>query len=340
LESLREFLPEDKLWPINNLWLLHADGEVSRQDMFGGYREALEARYGPPVDFHDFLRKAQAMDYESERAMFEAYGRNKYVATGVIQWMLNNAWPSVVYNLYDFYLRTGGGYFGAKKACEPLHIQYSYDDDSVVVVNSFQRSFEALRVEAKLFDFDLKPKFSQSAVTNIPADASTRIFKIPRLEGLTTTYFLKLTLLDSQGETRSSNFYWLSTTRDQFDWGKTHEYFTPVITYSDVTGLNRLPIAALSLKTRTETNKGEDTVHVTLVNSGSALAFSVHLRVLKGQGGPEVIPTFWSDNFLELLPGETQHATANYSRRDLGASPPVISVEGWNVSGKELALGN
>ena len=340
LESLREFLPEDKLWPINNLWLLHADGEVSRQDMFGGYREALEARYGPPVDFHDFLRKAQAMDYESERAMFEAYGRNKYVATGVIQWMLNNAWPSVVYNLYDYYLRTGGGYFGTRKACEPLHIQYSYDDDSVVVVNSFQRGFEALRVEAKLFDFDLKPGFSKSAVTNIPADASTRVFKIPRPEGPAATYFLKLALLDSHGETKSSNFYWLSTKRDQFDWDKTHEYFTPVISYSDVTDLNRFPMAALSLRTRTETSRDEDTVHVTLVNSGPALAFSVHLRLLKGQGGPEVIPTFWSDNFLELLPGETQEATANYSRRDLGASPPVISVEGWNVSGKELAVGN
>ena len=92
------------------------------------------------------------MDYESERAMFEAYGRNKYLSTGVIHWMLNNAWPSVVWNLYDYYLRTGGAYFGTKKACEPLHVQYSYDDDSVVVVNSFDRKFEGLRIEAEISD--------------------------------------------------------------------------------------------------------------------------------------------------------------------------------------------
>ena len=76
------------------------------------------------------------MAYEGERAMFEAYGRNKYTATGVIQWMLNNAWPSLIWHLYDFYLRPGGGYFGTKKANEPLHVQYSYDDRSIAVVNS------------------------------------------------------------------------------------------------------------------------------------------------------------------------------------------------------------
>jgi exo-1,4-beta-D-glucosaminidase len=245
-----------------------------------------------------------------------------------------------VYNLYDYYLRTGGGYFGAKKACEPLHVQYSYDDDSVVVVNSFERPFEGLRVNAELFDADAKSRFSKSAVTNSGADSSTRVFVIPRIQGLSTTYFLKLTLQDQQGEMKSANFYWLSTTRDQFDWKKTHEYFTPVITYSDVTGLNRLPMVSLNLNTRTETNRDEETVHITLVNPSPALAFSVHLRVLKGNGGPELIPTFWSDNFLALLPGETRDVTANYSRQDLGASPPVISVEGWNVSGKELAVGN
>ncbi len=68
------------------------------------------------------------MTYEGERAMFEAYGRNKYTSTGVVQWMLNNAWPSIIWHLYDWYLRPGGGYFGTKKACEPLHVQYSYDD--------------------------------------------------------------------------------------------------------------------------------------------------------------------------------------------------------------------
>ena len=207
LESLRQFLPEDKLWPINEYWMVHADGEVCRGGMLGTYRKALDARYGPPANLQDFLAKSQVMAYEGERAMFEAYGRNKYLSTGVIQWMLNNAWPSVVWHLYDFYLRPAGGYYGTKKACEPLHIQYSYDDDSVVVVNSLYRDFSNLRVEAALFDLDLKPRFSKSVIANIPSDSSTRIFVIPKVEGLTSTYFVKLTLRSAHGEVESSNFY-------------------------------------------------------------------------------------------------------------------------------------
>ncbi len=83
------------------------------------------------------------MNYEAQRAMFEAYGRNKYDSTGVIQWMLNNAWPSIIWNLYDYYLVPSGAYFGSKKACEPLHVQYSYDDNSVAVVNGYDHAFHA-----------------------------------------------------------------------------------------------------------------------------------------------------------------------------------------------------
>jgi exo-1,4-beta-D-glucosaminidase len=340
LESLKEFLPEDKLWPINNEWLLHADGEECRRNMLGAYREGMKARYGAPADLQDFMRKARVMDYESERAMFEAYGRNKYVATGVIQWMVNNAWPDIVWNLYDYYLRTGGAYYGTKKACEPIHVQYSYDDNSVVVVNSLYRNFDSLRVEAHLFDLDLKPQFSKSAMANIPADSSTRIFIIPKLEGLTTTYFLKLALLNAQGEVESSNFYWLSTKPDQFEWKNFRGHSTPITAFSDVTGLSRLPMATLNLRTQTQTAGGKDTVRVTLRNPSEALAFAVHLRVLKGKGGAELIPTFWTDNFLALMPGESQEVTATYSRQDLGSSPPVIAAEGWNVAPLEQGIGN
>ena len=89
------------------------------------------------------------MTYEAERAMFEAYGRNKYVSTGVIQWMMNTAWPGLIWHLYDYYLRPGGGYFGTKKALEPVHVQYSYDDSSIVVVNSTYTDLAGYRVTAE-----------------------------------------------------------------------------------------------------------------------------------------------------------------------------------------------
>src|SRR5205814_5733632 len=100
------------------------------------YTAALDQRYGASASMEEYSLKSQAAAYEGERAMFEAYRRNRYTSTGVIQWMLNNAWPSLIWHLYDWYLMPGGGYFGTKKACEPIHAQYSYDDKSVVVVNT------------------------------------------------------------------------------------------------------------------------------------------------------------------------------------------------------------
>jgi len=146
-DSLRRMLPEDHLWPIDSWWDYHAGGGVFKDVTV--FRTALDARYGPSASLDQFATKAQVMSYEGERAMFEAFGRNKYRATGVIQWMLNNAWPSMIWHLYDYYLRPGGSYFGAKKACEPLHIQYSYDDHSIAAVNSLYQDFHGLKARRK-----------------------------------------------------------------------------------------------------------------------------------------------------------------------------------------------
>ncbi|PYT49250.1 MAG: glycosyl hydrolase family 2, partial [Acidobacteria bacterium] len=128
-ESLEKFIPQDHLWPIDEVWNFHAGGErFTTVDIF---TDGLNRRYGQAASLDDYERKAQALTYDGERAMFEAYARNKYTSTGVIQWMLNNAWPSLIWHLYDYYLVPAGGYFGTKKACEPVHVQYSYDDNSV-----------------------------------------------------------------------------------------------------------------------------------------------------------------------------------------------------------------
>ena len=133
------------------------------------------------------------MTYEGERAMFEAYARNKYTSTGVIQWMLNNAWPSMIWHLYDYYLRPGGGYFGTKKACEPVHVQYSYDDRSVVVVNGTDTRVPGTLV-ARVLNVDGTEQFSREAAVDIGPDSATRMFTIPEIGGLSSTYFVDLRL--------------------------------------------------------------------------------------------------------------------------------------------------
>ena len=113
--------------------------------------------------------------------MFEAFGRNKYGSTGLIQWMLNNAWPSMIWHLYDFYLRPGGTYFAAKRGCEPLHIQYSYDDASVVVVNSYRRPFDNLQARVRVFNLDMSPRLDQAAVVAVAPDSVTKALTLPTI---------------------------------------------------------------------------------------------------------------------------------------------------------------
>ena len=139
----------------------------------------MNATYGTPHDLADYARISQAMTYDGERAMYEAYSRNKYTSTGVIQWMLNNAWPSMIWHLYDYYLDAGGGYYGTKKACEPFHVQYSYDDHSVYVVNSEYRAAGKLEVDATLYDLHMKQLFSQHATVDSAPDSSLKALTIP-----------------------------------------------------------------------------------------------------------------------------------------------------------------
>src|SRR5258708_13662790 len=130
------------------------------------------------------MRKGQAKTYDGERAMFEAYGRNKDTSTGVIQWMLNNSWPSLIWHLYDYYLIPAGGYFGTKKAMEPIHVQYSWDDNSVAVVNSTYEAVKGVKVSAKLYNLDSKEKGSQEGTMNIAPNSTTKPSHLPTTERL------------------------------------------------------------------------------------------------------------------------------------------------------------
>jgi exo-1,4-beta-D-glucosaminidase len=271
--------------------------------------------------------------------MFEAFGRNKYASTGVIQWMLNSAWPSMLWHLYDYYLRPSGSYFGTKKACEPLHVQYSYDDASIVVVNSFYKAFTGMKVQAKVYNLDMAEKYSKQAVLDVPSDSATRLFTIPEITGLSTTYFVHLRLEDREGRLVSSNFYWLSTKPDVLDWDKSTWYRTPTKSFSDLRALAGLPLVGLNVSATSEAQGPDGVTRVRLENPSQTLAFCVHLRVMKAAGTPEeseVLPVLWQDNYFALLPGEKRDVSASYGTTDAGKLPVSVRVDGWNVKPWQL----
>ena len=331
VESIRAMVGKEHMWPIDDFWNYHAGGGEFKT--IGVFSEALANRYGKSDNVEDFAMKSQVQTYEGVRAMYEAYSRNKYEATGVIQWMLNNAWPSMIWHLYDYYLRPGGGYFGAKRALEPLHPVYGYDDHSIWVVSSQYEDATGLKLTSKIYNLDMTEKFTQENAVDAAADSTAKIFTLPDVPALSPTYFLSLRLEDSAGKLVGSNLYWLSIKPETIDWAKANWYMTPTASFADFTALSQLPKVKVKVGDASEKNGEEELTHVYLENPSQSLAFFVRLKVVKGPKGEEILPVVWEDNYISLMPGEKREVTATYRASELGETKPTVEISGWNVTG-------
>jgi exo-1,4-beta-D-glucosaminidase len=329
IESIKAMVGKDHLWPIDDFWNYHTGGGEFKT--IGVFTDALTNRYGKSDNVEDFALKSQMQTYEGVRAMYEAYSRNKYQSAGVIQWMLNNAWPSMIWHLYDYYLRPGGGYFGAKRALEPLHPVYGYDDHSIWLVSSQYEDAKGLKLITKIYNLDATEKFSQDNKLDAAADSTTKIFTLPDVSGLSNTYFLVLKVEDSTGKQVGSNFYWLSTKPETIDWAKSTWWMTPTAQFADFTAISQLPKVKLKVTDRSEHKGEEEVTRVTLENPSKSLAFFVRLKVNKGEKGEEILPVVWEDNYISLMPGEKREVSATYRSSELGTAKAAVEVSGWNV---------
>lgn len=328
IETIRRMLPAESVrWPLDSVWLYHAaGGQFAR--LLGRFDTALARRYGPPKDLADYAFRSQLMTYEGERAMFEAYRRNTYRSTGIIQWMFNNAWPSIYWHLFDWYLRPGGGYFGTRIANEPIHPMFSYDDRSIVVVNSTDTRVPGARLQVRTLGIDGTLLAARDTVVALPADSSLRILTLPEPGGVEGAYFVSLQLQDAQARSLGRNFYWLSTTPDVLADTSTW-YTTPVTAYADYTALQRMPQAHVTAAVRYHVVGERTRAVVTLSNPGKSVAFFLRLQLV-GKDGEEALPVLWEDNYLSLLPGERRTVSATVRTRDLRGADPRIVLDGWN----------
>ncbi len=327
IESLKKMLSPDSLWPINGEWFYHCSRGRFRD--LHRYNEAIDHRLGNPTSLVDYERKAQFTNYEAMRAMFEAFGAKKFKSTGVIQWMYNSAWPKMWWQLYDYYLDPTGAFYGAQKACEPIHVLYNSADDEIVVVNSTLEPQNDLHLKASVLGFDLKDRFDFERTIGIAGNTSEKIAAIPKLDSLTKTYFLDLRLY-RHDRLISSNFYALSAQEDSLQWKKS-TWFVTESSYADLTELNNLP--EVKLATTKQIVRRGDNYYVTAVvhNPTDRLAFMAYLSVRKGNTDDSVLPIFWDDNYITLLPGETRTVQGYFHAEDFQGQPPRVEVSGWNI---------
>jgi exo-1,4-beta-D-glucosaminidase len=327
VSELKRFLPEQALWPPDNpVWNYHAGGGEFKN--LSEFNRAMIDTYGEVNDIESYARIAQTMTYDGERAMFEAYSGHRYTSTGVIQWMLNDAWPSLIWHLYDYYLVPGGGYYGAKKANEPVHVQYAYDQRAAVVVNSTLSDTYDMEVTAEVFAPDLKTLFTKSVSLDVVrANSSQVALDIPVSVWGTGAqfYFVRLSVGKGGGVTVSRNFYWVPSQLTVFEWPKTTYVNSPAKQPEVMTDLRKLP--AVTVEAKADLEGDEIVVHI--ANRSKALAFQLQAEAFDESGN--LVPMLlWNDNYVELMPGESTVLSAAVPRSYRGKAT-TVRLSGWNV---------
>lgn len=327
-DSLRQMMPEATLWPIeeNETWSFHT--VLQGSTYFNAVYNALERGYGKAAGFEDFCDKLYAMNYNSARGMFEAYARHKYEALGITTWKYNAAWPAALtWQYVDWYKRATAAYYGAKKACMPLHAFYAHDDQGLYVVNSYYEPRAGLTLYHAVYGLDGQKHLEEEHPVSVDADGCTRVTSFEAPDAAGDPYFLRLELRNTNGLPESINTYWLSRTPDiPGKSGETPEdiFYTEPKSVADFSALNLLPEAVLDAVPSWE----KEILSLELRNTSPTIAFQVELALADPETGLEMAPVYWSDNFITLFPGEKRVVTAETAGAD---KKPVLRVRGFNV---------
>lgn len=328
VESIKRMLPEENWWPVDDMWAFHC-GTYEFDDL-SRFLIAFNARYGEPESLEEFAFRNQASNYEAMRPMFEAFAVNKYESTGVIQWMYNSAWPAMYWQLFDYYLMPNGAFYGARKANEPLMAIYNYGDGAIYVHNEHLEDKEGLRLVAKVFDIESKELLSHEVFFDIRANSSKQVTGIPEIDDLSPTWFLDLRIFDSSGNEVAVNFYWLSVEKDVPDFESTYWVYTPTKSFADFTALNTMPRTGIDISYEVVEKEGRFEVVCDLSNPGDIIAFFLELAIIDSEKDMSVLPVFWEDNYISLLPGENRRLRASVDAALVDASDIRVRIKGWH----------
>ena len=296
LESLRKMIPEEVLWPLSDAWDYHCTASSSAMNTTKVLQETVNGLYGGFDSLEDFVRKAHAVDYDGTRAMLEAFRVRMPQSTGIVQWMLNSAWPSLYWQLYDYYGVPTAGYYGTKKACAPVQLLFDYATRRVYAVNE-SAGDRVLTATVKVFDAASRLIGTESKTVQAGYREVVPVFDLRRYDG--RPHFVALALTDGDAPV-ADNFYVLPAKDNTYDWKKSNWYVTPITAYADLGFAFRQSGADVEMTV--------DGNRVTLVNKSDVIAYQNVLKALDAAGNL-VVPAYWSDNFFPILPGETKTVT-------------------------------
>jgi hypothetical protein len=317
ISNLRKFIPDcfasiegsPAPAPVDETWAHH---DATHFSMY--LDEGIRRMFGPPSDILDYIWESTLISANHHRAWSEAVNHRMWdITSGVWEWKINSSWPSVAWQMYDWYLKPLSTYFFYKSAFEPLHIQLSPLDGMVTLVNRRLHPEKNLEVSIKIYNSQMKVIWENQTRSDVGANTYQDVFSVPSIIPLTTVYFAKL-ILKKGGELVSENFYWLTASHPT-DWNDLH----------------KLPMVKLNTDLRIEIQGEKQSLRVKLENPTDQLAFFIQLALTKGPKDEEVLPFFWEDNYFSLLPHESREITGTFGAEEMGNTTPVLEVGGWNI---------
>ena len=327
LEAIQSSMPAKDLFDGN-----FPNDDWAEHDLVGGngnpvdkpFQTILAKRYGAYNTIADFVRKAQLADYEAFRAMYEARMSRLFApSTAIITWMSNPAQPCLVWQIYDYSLEPFGSFFGVQKASEPVHIMMTQDDFKIMLVNHTPAAPTNMKYRVRILNLDGGVKFDETAaVAAAPASAAVELRTLPTPAGLSPVHFVKLELLDAEGKVVSDNFYWKETAQD------------------DLRALDALPDVELEGRIVRRDAGGNCLLDATLTNPTRNVAVMAHLQLRSQRTNQRVLPVYYSENYVSLLPGESRTIRIEAASQDLGGARPLVVVDGWNVAAKAMDFPN
>ncbi|HTI61103.1 glycoside hydrolase family 2 protein [Mucilaginibacter sp.] len=305
-------------FPLNNSWGYHDAATGAAQ--YDKYMDEMVKRYGQPETMVNFSDKMQLMNYVGYQGIFEAAGHKLNETGGVMLWKLNAALPSVVWQIYDWYLEPNAGYYAMQNACEPVHIQLNLDDSTAAIINRYHQSTGNLKANVSIFNTDSKliKTFTANAV-RLDSAGTKEIIPIGKaLKDINEMVFVVMNLKDGAGKMVSRNTYWLAPG-------------------NDLKALNNMPNANVTIKLLNAIKeKTEDKWTLEIANTSDKVAFFIRPQLI--QNGEEVMPGYWTSNYFTLAPHDHITVSVGVPSAKLQNSPLTIVVEGWNLKKQTIGL--
>lgn len=307
-ETMRTFIPTADLWPYNDVYAyhdLHSEGAGSKSSTFS----RMAARYGAPQNLDDLCRKAQMLNYETIRAIYEGFNSRMWNdCSGVVIWMSQPSWPDLLWNFYSWDYAPDACLFGAMKGAEPIHIQMSVPECKVDIINHGAEAIDHATATATIYSLSGQPEQSRKESVDAGADACTHAFTLDW--PATGAHFVKLELRDSAGKLLSQNFYWHAREESQ------------------LRELNSLPQTPLQGEMRARRSAKGWVVDGQVTNAGNTPAVEVTLALRSVRTGQYILPVYYGDNYFSLLPGETRKF---HIESGATTEKPEVGLTGWNI---------